>query len=636
MANIRLNFLSLVDSDFSFDIYRKTKQEGEVKDDTVYQARLLINHEAKDKNTFLISTHAKEGYEVFNVSSYDSINLTKRITLTSLYDMFISQAIPYPISYQKKFGGDLIEITVDQHVKGRKLIVISSYYLEEQRRFGFLVDYRFSINKGIPFDKEMQRLSLSLDSQYRSNKNFYADKFHIVSAAISNIFSIVKCIKVADNLIIGIAPSLTEIPCFQLNKKEYIFNNNKTSYSQFQGIKNYGPYQNIDEEVEFVFLFEEKYKSFANEIYLSLVGKSNPGTFPGFSSMFKVQFGLNNIKQVKIANYDTAELLNAIDQVKTIRANSAGKKVIVIFIEDYLIDNDISGASDIYYFLKYNFIKEDIPLQVINYRRLSEKNALKWSTSNIALQIFSKLGGIPWIVKPSNNNCLILGIGSSHFRNSDTGQISKFFAYTVCLDSSGLYKKLEVLADETNEEHYLEKLQANLVTLLKSDKFQDYKSCVLHLPFKIKYREIDALSKAINQIKEMEFVAIKINTDNKFFGYSFHNTYVPYESTFIKLSHSEYLVWFEGLQYGKEIVDKRLSNPVHIQFLNISENRHVDERKYLQDVLNLSGANWRGFNAKSIPISIYYSQIIAEYTKSFESIAFYNENSLSNERPWFL
>ena len=102
------------------------------------------------------------------------------------------------------------------------------------------------------------------------------------------------------------------------------------------------------------------------------------------------------------------------------------------------------------------------------------------------------------------------------------------------------------------------------------------------------------------------------------------------------LSKNEYLVWFEGLLYGKEIVDKRLSNPVHIQFLSGNTEKKFDEHTFLQDILNLSGANWRGFNAKSIPISIYYSQIIAKYTEAFDDIQDYKEGSISNDKPWFL
>jgi hypothetical protein len=158
----------------------------------------------------------------------------------------------------------------------------------------------------------------------------------------------------------------------------------------------------------------------------------------------------------------------------------------------------------------------------------------------------------------------------------------------------------------------------------------------LHLPFKIKKDEIKALSAAAQSVKELQFTAIKINTDNKFFGFSSHNTFVPYESNFIKLAKDQYLVWFEGLQFGREVVDKRLANPVHIEFLNLDKERQQDEKSFLQDVLNLSGANWRGFNAKAIPISIYYSQIIASYMEAFEGLAGFDEQSLSNETPWFL
>lgn len=636
MANIRLNFLPLNSSSFNFIVYRKLKQEGDEKEEGIFEYRLAINPDGKEKSNFWVSFQEKEGFDLYSATSFDSVNLTKKILLKQLFNVLSNSSIEFPVEYRKKFGGDLIEFIIEEHEKGRRTVFISAYYLEEQRRYGFLIDYHFSVKRGLAFDKEVQRLSFSLDSQYRSNKNFYTDKFHIVNRVISKVFTDSLSIPINDELTLQLSNSLIEVPCFQLNKKEYIFNNKKTSYSQFQGIKNYGPFEPIAQPIEFVFIFEDRFKSFANEIYLSLAGKSNPGTFPGFEAMFKVPFNLNNIKQVKVNGYDNETLKGVAEKVKALKDASPEKKVIGIFIEDYTPENDTTGASQNYYFLKYQFIKEDIPLQVINFRRLSEKNALKWSTSNIALQIFSKLGGIPWIVKPSNNNCLILGIGSSHMINRETHEVTKYFAYTVCLDSSGLYKQLEVLADEETEEHYLENLKTNLTNLLRSEKFENYKSCVLHLPFKIKRSEIKALSEAINEIREMEFVAIKINTDNKFFGYSFHNSYVPYESSFVKLASNEYLVWFEGLQYGKEIVDKRLSNPVHIQFLHLSQDRSIDERKYLQDVLNLSGANWRGFNAKSIPISIYYSQIIADYTKSFEGIEFYNENSLSNEKPWFL
>ena len=58
-------------------------------------------------------------------------------------------------------------------------------------------------------------------------------------------------------------------------------------------------------------------------------------------------------------------------------------------------------------------------------------------------------------------------------------------------------------------------------------------------------------------------------------------------------------------------------------------------RKCLQDCINLSGANWRGFRAKQLPVSVFYCNTIAEFLKKFEE---YNltDTNIENLNPWFL
>lgn len=628
MANIRLNILPINENNFSFIVYRKEKEEDDTKQDGIYVYHLPIDNDINERKQYLVSFEERENFHKYEANSFYAIGLTKRYLLKLLLNSLETKGCSLQYELKRKFAEQQLEFTLQETKQGKQIIFLQPYYLEERKRFGVLIDFKFSKNKNYPFDKQVQILSLSLDKQGNSNKNFYADKFKLIQHFINDVYSSIKYL----NESIILEKELIESPVFSLSKKEYIFSNKSTANSQFQGIRNFGPYKGIDQEVLFVFIFEDKYKSFANELYLSLIGKSNPGTFPGLEQMFGVKISTENVKQVKITDYTQEEFLKVVNKVKDLQESVPDKKVIGIYIEDYAINGEDEETSNDYYFLKYNFIKNNIPLQVVNYRKLGERNSLKWSTSNLALAMFAKMGGIPWLVKPSNNDCLILGIGSSHKIDIETKSILKYFAYTVCLDSSGLYQTLEVLAEETTETNYLEQLKSNLVNLLKNEKMKGYKTCVLHLPFKIKREEISAISEAINEISEIEFVTIKINLKNKYFGYSHHNTLVPYESSFIKLSYNEYLVWFEGLLYGKEVVYKRLSNPVHIQFLN----RIEDSKKYLQDVLNLSGANWRGFNAKSIPISIYYSQIIAKYTEAFEEIEGYEETAISNDKPWFL
>ncbi|MBB6613008.1 hypothetical protein H7F15_18350 [Pontibacter sp. Tf4] len=637
MAEIKLNFLPIEQRDFSFRVYRKLRTDTVVNDDTLYTYSLPTDKNAsRDRTGYLISFHQREGFEPYDVFFLESRDLTKKLLTVKLIDQLRkSSSLPFNLA-ESKYNGDRIEFTLDELSHGRRVIFLMPYFLESKGKYGFLVDYKFIKNADVPFDKEVQKLSLSLDKAGNSNKNYYTDKYRLLQSFLRSAYNDFQSFPITDDLEITVSHALCAMQCMQLGKKEYMFHHSSTSYSQFQGIRNYGPYKRVSASTQFIFIFEDKYRSFANDLYLSLVGKLNPGTFPGLEIMFKLDFGLDSVKRIQLEDYSKQALLKAVEKVKDFKRQSPETKFIGIYIEDYSSEDKDETASENYYFLKYHFIKENIALQVVNYRKLGAKNALKWSTSNLALQIFSKLGGIPWLVKPNNSNCLILGIGSSHKRDPKTKKTTKYFAYTVCLDSSGLYKSLDILAEAVEEESYLEQLKKNLVILLQSGKFDSYKTCVLHLPFKIKRSEIKALTQAVEQVKQMNFVAIKINLDNKFFGYSSHNTLVPYESSYVQLSKREFLIWFEGLLYGKEVVDKRLSNPVHLEFLNLTDNSEPNSRDYLQDVLNLSGANWRGFNSRSVPISIYYSKIITEYTKAFEELEEYNEGAISNDRPWFL
>jgi len=633
MANIRLNILPILEDSFSFKVFRKERENNEpIEDSSLHGHSLPIGNDVKERGNYFISLSPRDEFIEYICHSHYAIGLTLKYLHNALIQSLINKGIDHKTKI--KFTQS-IEFIIREFKEGNQLVTLTSHYYNDSKKFGFLINFKFSKKEDQKFDKQVQIRSLSLSSNGRSNKDYYVDKFRIINHFISSHLLSFSQFGI-NNSEFGFDSKLIDAPILLLDKKEYIFSNKKLANSQFQGIRNYGPLRKVEKEVIFIFIFEDRFKSFANELYLSLQGKSNPGTFPGYEKMFGIAFAKDNVKRIQISDYSNDGLKTVVSEAKNIQNENPDKIVVGIYIEDCSIDQIEKEASDRYYFIKYNFIKNNLALQVINYRKHSQSNSLKWSSSNIALAMFSKLGGIPWLVKPSNNNCLILGIGNSHSYDSETKETTKFFAYTVCLDSSGEYKTLEVLSNEISEDSYLENLEQNLTHLLRQDNFSTYQSCVLHLPFKIRKKEIESIKKAIGKITNMNFVVLKINTKNKYFGYSYHNTLVPYESSFVKLSRSEYLVWFEGLHYGKEVVSKRLSSPVHIQFLRFGDLTESDERRYLQDVLNLSGANWRGFNAKSIPISIYYAKIIAKYSKEFETISGYDKNLISNSKPWFL
>lgn len=627
---IKLNFLSLTPQEFSFTLYRKAYDHADLND-TVFKYRLPNALGEDDFRDFSVSLEAKENFNAFVCRHDTNKDLTLKVIHYNLTKSIQEKGIE--ITLGKKFYDRHIDFTLKQHTRGKEKISLNSYFLKQENRYGFLIDFFFKANQGEKLDREILKLSLALGNDGRSNKNYYSDHFRKIQSFIKSTLNEIDTFKIGETLF-KINADLIELNLGKLNKKVFRFKGDKTDLNQFNGVRKYGPFKEVTEPVKYAFIFEDKYKSFANNLFFSLVGKSNPGTFSGMTQFFGLPFSTNLVKRIPLADYSKEAVKKAIDEVIAFRNEHSNDKVIAVFLEPNRFDG-IPYIDSPYYNIKFYLTKENIPVQVVRDDNSNNANALKWSSSNIGLQIFSKLGGIPWILKPSQNHCLILGIGSAYERQED-GTIKKYFAYSVCLDSAGLYKKLDVLAEERTKDKYLARLSERLIELFKTPDYNQYKKCALHISESVTHEAIESIQSALAQISNVEFKVLKINAHHQFFGYSNHNTYVPYESTYIKLARNEYLVWFDGLVPDKENIYQKVGNPIHIKFLHSKNVTTENDLEYLQDAINLSGANWRGFNARQTPISIYYAKIVADYTAAFANFENFDKSHFSNNLPWFL
>jgi hypothetical protein len=162
---------------------------------------------------------------------------------------------------------------------------------------------------------------------------------------------------------------------------------------------------------------------------------------------------------------------------------------------------------------------------------------------------------------------------------------------------------------------------------------------VLHTSFKLKHREMDVIQQVVKtaaSAKKTRFAVVKVNQRNRFFGVNpAVNSFVPYEASYVRLGHREYLLWFEGVFPDNPSVKKAFPGPTHLEFLHVSDEKMIGDEQVLQDLVNLSGANWRGFNAKSAPVSIFYCHLVADLIRRFQErdLPLPEVNEL---RPWFL
>jgi hypothetical protein len=585
------------------------------------------NYKGTSKAYYWVCYERREGFEQFNCSSHTDFHLTEdylfhllKVSSESLFDIDYE----LPEEGEGNFRFLRIKYVLKHHPANRReLVWLEPYYLWSKKEFGFLVDFSLDVPSREKLTKRDLELSLT-HKKGKRNFDFYADRFDKIREFVGRYHNRIFPLPNGP-LLIHVKKKLRELEAGQLEKKTYVFSGDYKSSSQFIGMKDHHPLHAAPDSGKVFFVYREADKPLSYDLYRALEGKSFK-TFPGMEQMFGYNL-FAHTSGIEIQGFDQPEIKRLCDHIK--RSSNAEHSVPVILIPFE------KGSRD-YFLLKHTLLKNKVPSQFVRLETLKSESELKWSVSNIGLQLFAKLGGQPWMVDPANKRCLIIGIGQAH-KLTEERTIERSFAHTVLTDSSGLYKELKILSASKNGNDYLIEFRENFRSLL--DEFRDvYEKFVIHLTYKIKKDEIKAIKEELNRVftgQHKEFVVMKFNDRNKYFGYSLNNnSFIPYESSLIQLSRDEYLVWFEGLQYNST-VPKRIERPLDVKFLYPNDISDEDKLSYLQDSVNLSGANWRGFNAKSVPVSIYYAKLVADFVKEFRDLDL-EEIDWESLTPWFL
>jgi len=635
MSEIALNFIPIKEQDRNLTIYRKLVDDSsQPKVDGDFRVNLPEHEGDKEWQLFDVSTSEKKNYESYIYKFSENSVLTVHLIYSDLLDLMNTDGneIEY-YTPRKAISLKEVRFVTEKFDDGATEIVVKPYYLKSKNLFGFLLEHKYSLNEGESFNRRTQIRSLSLDKSGKPNIYFYKDKKAAIELFSNDVLS-----PLLSASILEIETKFESLPAKQLDVKTYLVGKGTKAKSQFMGIRSNGPYRPMENNVRYLFLFTERTRSLARDIYLGLLGKLFPGQFSGLEKMFSVPIHKDIVEHHLVETFD-ADAIGAVDtKIQELKACYPDDKIMLVAVLSKGFKG-VEAAFDAYGHLKLMALRNKAYCQVVTEDTFFKKDQLKWSVSNIGLQIFSKLGGAPWLVQPAKSNCLIFGIGSVQERID--GSTIRYTAYTVCLDTSGDFKYIKPLSSSNDETTYLENLKQNLSQVLTSELGEQYKSLVLHLPYKISRNEVDVIKKVVSEVRgddEFEVIVVRINTKHKFLGFSDHNTCVPYESSYVQLSKNEFLIWAEGLQYGKEVLHKRVSEPLYVDFIE-SREEWATKKDCLQDILNLTGANWRGFNSKAQPISILYSRLIAKFMKEFSHLENINDMSIVSAEsvaPWFL
>ena len=631
---IILNFFPLMDQDFVFTIFVKNISEANnTKDNNLIHEYKLPKDQSNPDSEYIKYLVAfdqiSEDFQPYECSLKTNFDLSKQYLFKLLESNCKSKLTKNDFTVRDSFR-KTIDFNILKYDFGCEIVWLEPYCLSITHQFGFLSGFHFRISEAQKLNRTILQKSLSLGPDGRENKNYYSDNFCKIDTFISKYADKVFPLDAENGRSITISKTAYNINNHLLESKTYVFANGNKDRSQFQGIKQHGPLAPINQDSLLCFLYLPEDKQLSYDLYYALRGDKF-ATFPGMQSMFKFSLEKSNIAGVPLASYNDADIDQAITKVKNL---SAGRSVLPLLIFPWSRFNTTDVGTDTYYRVKHKFLLNRLPTQFVSRDKLCGWEGLKWSVSNIALAAFGKLAGKPWKLEPRNDKCLIIGIGQAHFISD--GQIKRFFAYSILANSSGLYECIRTLSKSEDRDKYLSGLTKNIKAVIEdlSDRYDHF---VIHTPFKLRRDEVSAIEDALNSIEGKTIIVMKFNENSKYFGFSLHNnSMVPYESTCVPIGNKNYLVWFEGLQLHNPTIERRISRPMHVEITYESKELSLSEQQaYLQDAINLSGANWRGFNAKTMPVSIYYSKLIADYIGNFDRIGL-SEINIDDLPPWFL
>jgi hypothetical protein len=633
MDNVtKINFFPILNDEFKFQIYIMPCQDMAVSKKTfqflVERYKLPAESEMAYK-PFFISSEPHDDFIPYNVSSKTNNDLTVNFLYQTL--LLTCKENDLKIIPGRKFL-KAIDFIVDESLLGNEAISIMPVY--NNSKFGFVLNYHFVKDKNSPLSKEVLIKSLSLNKYGGINSDYYLNKYQKLQLFIKSQWDTVFA-PMSEKLNIEISKEMDEFPHWRLDVKKYIFADGNHATTQFKGILNFGPFNEYPGNPLLCFIYRNHEKEISHEFYRALNGTKYP-TFLGMEKMFKFPMNKDTVIGLGVNGYSKDEVLKLLDNIKT---QSRGREVLPIVLAPWTRDSATPDESKTYYFMKHQFLKNNMPSQFAGIKRVTDYESLKWSVASIGLQIFTKLGGSPWCLDAKTDNCLIVGIGQAH-KKDENNNIEKYFSYSIMSESTGIFKNIKILSDNINHGQYLNGMAARLREIIES-QINNYQHIIIHTSFRLRRDELKTINDVIRKfadISDKHFSVLRFSGIHKYMGFNLSsNTMTPYESTYVQLSRREYLVWFEGLSSSTNTIKKgtKIGPPmhIHIDFPEIFDNTMMIP--YLQDAINLSGANWRGFNAKTTPISILYAHLLSEFVSAFNRYQF-EKIDIENIKPWFL
>ncbi|WP_421521875.1 argonaute/piwi family protein [Ochrobactrum quorumnocens] len=283
-----------------------------------------------------------------------------------------------------------------------------------------------------------------------------------------------------------------------------------------------------------------------------------------------------------------------------------------------------------YYATKSVFLKRDVPVQSVRLETMAQADSqLIFSMNHMSLATYAKLGGTPWLLASQQTVAheLVIGLGSHTVANSRIGSQQRFVGITTVFSSDGSYLLSDRTAVVPYEEYataLYDTLKRSITTVRKQDNWRstDKVRLVFHMFKPPKDTEAEAIKRTVDdlELENVTFAFVHIAPshpylifDNTQKGIGFRDPKKgilgPERGLHLKLGDYESLVVFSGASELKQASDGT-PRPCLLKLHRLST--FTDMTYLARQAFEFSGHSWRMLSPEPFPITIRYSDLIAE------------------------
>lgn len=566
-------------------------------------------------------------------------------------------------------------IGVIKEINGTKAKVKTNEGIEEyELRELFIRKTKFNISNYLSFATSPQKSSEILNIIERNREDIYNPKniYMEISKIAKALFtdkgeSILFRNKDGFCFTVNTSP-LTVTNTLDLKIPTFIFDPAATktiNTNPDKGLDDFGPY-------------DSSYFDIKSPKVLCICKNTIRGSFTEFLSNLKE--GLPQSQYFKKGLLNKYDLHNITFEVKQIQNSTIEEYLTVIRdFDEYKpqiaiieIPENFKSEPDKnnpYYHIKAKLLSLEVPVQFVTTRII--KNHNEYILNSIALQIYAKLGGTPWVLptQRSVDRELVIGIGHSWLRkNQYVGATSsRVVGITTFLSSDGQYLLGDKVRDVAYENYFEELLRSLKQSIKRLSEEQGWNEgdtvrFIFHIFKPIKNMEFDVISQLIKDTPQynIKFAFVTIGKTHpillfdpnqkgiKTYGKNvLKGEYIPARASNIFLDEETCIIQMLGaneLKTSKHGMSKPIQIKIRTPQGNYNNNELNDMLFYdlsyiTHQIFSFTYLSWRSFLPSEEPATMKYSKLISKLLGKMRKVQGWDADKLNyglKRKKWFL